>query len=197
MKPAMKILPICLYHQDDRLTPAGWLRICAHPDSPQVDQAVPRAICEACPLRKSRPTKELWDRIQAAKPKPPEPAPEPAPTPPGPGPVRPDLVAIETSLPPAKEGRDRKLRFESDGTIVYEKDGWEPPREIEGYQRDPENAWRFLPLWNICALRHQIAVRYANCGCIGIITRCNNPQCSVFMQRVSHNQCNQCDKRKV
>ena len=112
-----------------------------------------------------------------------------------PNPLRPDLVAIEASLPPYKEGRDRKLRFEPDGAIVYEKDGWELPREIDGYQRDPNNAWRFIPLWPICALRHQTAVRFANCGCINVVMRCNNPQCDLFVQRVGHTQCETCPNR--
>jgi hypothetical protein len=104
------------------------------------------------------------------------------------------LAAIEATLPPYKEGRDRKVRFEADGTIVYEKEQghWEPPRDINGYQRDPENSWRFIPLWKPCALRHQVGVRYANCGCINIIMRCGHPKCPKFGDRVSHTDCADC-----
>lgn len=111
----------------------------------------------------------------------------------------PSLAAIEDTLPPYKEGRDRKVRFEPDGTIVYEKEdgNWEPPRDINGYQRDPNDSWRFVPLWKPCRLRHQVGVRYANCGCIGIIMRCNHPASHHFGNRLAHTDCDGCPHRKT
>jgi len=110
--------------------------------------------------------------------------------------VRPDLATIELTLPPHKEGRDRKFIFEEDGTVVYEKnDNLEEPRDINGYQRDPNNPYRFTPLWPICTLRHGVGIRYAKCGCINIIMRCNNPAALKFMDRVSHEQCQNCQWR--
>jgi hypothetical protein len=108
------------------------------------------------------------------------------------------LADIANVLPPFKEGRDRKVRFEDDGTIVYEKQEgeWEPPKDIDGYERDPENPWRFKPLWPLCCLRHQIGVRFANCGCIGVIMRCSNPQATKYLDRVSHHDCEQCPFRQ-
>lgn len=111
-------------------------------------------------------------------------------------PMRPDLTAIEDTLPPHKEGRDRPLRFEPDGSIVYEPDTTEP-QEINGYQRDPENPHRFTPLWEPCSLRHGIGVRYANCGCINVIMRCNHPEHPKYLDRVSHHDCQQCPLRRV
>jgi hypothetical protein len=115
----------------------------------------------------------------------------------GPPVARPDLQAIQDLLPPHKPGRDRKFHIDEDGTIVYEKEEseWEPPREINGYQHDPQDSWRFTPLWKPCALRHVVAVRYANCGCIGVIMRCNNPEAPLFVDRVSHTDCASCPKR--
>ena len=67
------------------------------------------------------------------------------------GQPRPDLAAIELTLP-APDGKDRIFTrpiFEPDGAITYPKreEDWEPPKDINGYVRDPNNAWRFLPLW--------------------------------------------------
>jgi hypothetical protein len=52
------------------------------------------------------------------------------------------LTNIEATLPPHKEGRDRPMHFEPDGAIVYTKtaDRDEPPKDINGYKRDPNNA---------------------------------------------------------
>jgi len=105
------------------------------------------------------------------------------------------LVDIEHTLPPHKDGRDRKLTFEADGSITYEQED-DPPRDINGYKRDPDNPWHFIPLWPECKLRHGTGVRYANCGCIDIIMRCSNPDTVQFGNRVSHEQCQNCQGRK-
>jgi hypothetical protein len=107
------------------------------------------------------------------------------------------LTNIEATLPPHKEGRDRPMHFEPDGAIVYTKtaDRDEPPKDINGYKRDPNNAWRFIPLWLPCLLRHQTGVRFAACGCIDIIMRCNNPDAQQFGDKVKYTDCKQCQKR--
>lgn len=105
------------------------------------------------------------------------------------------LADIEHTLPLHKEGRDRKLIFELDGSIRYEHEG-EPPRDINGYKRDPNDPFHFVPLWPECSLRHGVGVRYANCGCIDIIMRCNNPDTPQFGNRVNHEQCQVCQWRK-
>ena len=73
----------------------------------------------------------------------------------------------------------------------------EPPRDIDGYQRDPTNAWRFLPLWPVCPMRLATGVRLLNYGCVGVIMRCNHPQASTFSQQVSYPQCETCRSRKA
>jgi len=108
------------------------------------------------------------------------------------------LADIEHTLPVYVEKRDRKVRFETDGSITYEQEeGWESPRDINGYERDPNNPWHFIPLWPECSLRHGVGVRYANCGCIGIIMRCNNPDAIQFGDRIGHEQCRACQRRKI
>ena len=58
--------------------------------------------------------------------------------------------------------------------------------------REPNNSWRFLPLWPVCRLRLGTGVRLVNCGCIGLIMRCNDPRSTTFGQQVTYNQCAQC-----
>jgi len=111
--------------------------------------------------------------------------------------ARPDLQAIQDTLSPFKAGRDRKFRIEEDGMIVYEKEEgeWETPKDINGYRRDPNNPWRFIPLWPPCVMRHQIGIRYANCGCINVIMRCNHPEHPKYVDRIGHEDCQACPLR--
>ena len=110
---------------------------------------------------------------------------------------RPDLTQLEATLPPFVEGRDRPVRFEPDGAIIYAKaeGDWEPPRDINGYQRDPLDPFRFTPLWPVCCLRGGIAVRLVLCGCIEIIMRCQNPKSPHFVDRVTGEKCQGCAVR--
>jgi hypothetical protein len=110
------------------------------------------------------------------------------------------LQAIANTLPPADPKPEQTFRrpmFEPDGAIVYPKgpDDWELPANINGYVRDPENEWRFLPLWLPCALRVQTAFLKTNCGCIDLIMRCNNPQSPAFGQRLPYTTCETCPVR--
>ncbi|MEN6367681.1 MAG: hypothetical protein ABFC88_12795 [Thermoguttaceae bacterium] len=109
------------------------------------------------------------------------------------------LAGIADTLSPAVAGRDRPMQVRFDGVIAYTKqsEDEEPPKDISGYERDPNNAWQFFPLWMPCDLRHQTAVRLANCGCIEVIMRCNNPACPIFGRRVSFRQCAGCLLRKT
>jgi hypothetical protein len=108
------------------------------------------------------------------------------------------LAAIESTLPPHRKGRDREVHFESDGTIVYTKEegNWEPPREINGYRRDADDPWRFIPLWKSCVMRQQSGVRHVSCGCIDIVMRCGNPECLKFGGEVKHTDCDGCPMRR-
>jgi hypothetical protein len=107
------------------------------------------------------------------------------------------LAGIEATLPPHKPLRDRVLRFEENGAIVYkQEEDDDPPNDINGYLRDPNNLYRFVPLWLPCQLRFQTGYRIAKCGCINIIMRCNNPQLPSFADRVSHDTCHSCLARK-
>lgn len=106
------------------------------------------------------------------------------------------LSDLDKTLPPFVEGRDRPLHIEPDGTIVYDKRAgdWEPPRDIDGYQRDPNDPFIFHPLWKSCALRLQVGVRLANCGCIQVRMRCNNPAAELG-KNVKYTDCEACKVR--
>ena len=110
---------------------------------------------------------------------------------------RPDLQAIATSLPPHRPGKDRHFTLGSDGSIEYaQEDGdWEPPREIKGYRRDPDNSWRFEPLWPVCYRRVPRSYRSESCGCIKVTMKCMNSDSTVYDQDISDSQCQQCPVR--
>jgi len=105
---------------------------------------------------------------------------------------------LESTLPPYREGRDRKVMFENDGTIVYAKEegDWEPPRDITGYERDANDPWVFRPLWPECLRQHGIAVRKPACGCINVIIRCNNRESPHFREVLKPTDCDACAHRQ-
>jgi len=72
-----------------------------------------------------------------------------------------------------------------DGTIAYKKQGWEPPLNIDGYERDKENRWVFHPLWPECDTRDAEAILAEACKCLQVKMTCNG-------QPVSLERCQQC-----
>jgi hypothetical protein len=111
--------------------------------------------------------------------------------------LTPIVKVLKETLPPHKEGRDRKFQVEPDGSIVYEPIDAEPPRDINGYKRDPDNPLRFISHWPPCQLRHYVGVRFAKCGCIDIITRCNNFNKPTYQNRVDLETCINCVNRSM
>lgn len=110
---------------------------------------------------------------------------------------RPDLQAIRTSLP-RQRGKHRKFTIETDGSIVYtqEEGEWEPPKDINGYRRDPMNPWRFTPLWLKCMKRTPKGTRTKACGCIQLTMVCDNPASELHTKTVSDAECQQCSVRQ-
>ena len=112
-------------------------------------------------------------------------------------PERPAPFDLEKTLPPYVAGRDRRVHFESDGTIVYETEaGWEPPKPIDGYQQDPNDPLRLKPLWPACVFRQGTALRLTGCGCVGVLMHCRNPACPQFTSFVKCEACTVCPWRK-
>jgi hypothetical protein len=73
----------------------------------------------------------------------------------------------------------------NDGTIIYKKVGWEPPLNIDGYERDKENRWVFHPLWPECDTRNAEAILAGSCQCLQIKMTCDG-------QPVSLERCQEC-----
>ncbi len=105
-----------------------------------------------------------------------------------------DLQTIQTSLPKRRPGKDRYFEVHGDGSIVYaQEDGeWEPPKDINGYRRDPENPWRFIPLWPKCMKRIPKGTRTQSCGCLQLTMVCDNPTSELHTKIVSDVECQQC-----
>jgi hypothetical protein len=99
------------------------------------------------------------------------------------------VVASEIIYPPP-----RLFTVAEDGSVTYAKgDQWEPPREPNGYTRDPENAWRFIPIiWPACTLRTTKTLLKKNCGCWDFDVRCTCAECSLNTQPVTHLDCEKC-----
>ena len=163
---------------------------CLHPD--RDSRYIPDGYCELCKLRQETGT--------------PPPTPPPfvwvglpgplGPTGPRPTVPRPDLAAIELTLPASTSNPTfQRPTFHDDGSIEYVKTEKEP-LDIDGYVRDENNHWLFHPLWNKCALRHAVAYFKAACGCVTLVMRCNNPQSAEFGQRLAHTTCESCPVRK-
>ncbi len=175
-----------------RFTPLGSKApVCHNSDCPLHKQSVTPEQCRAC--TNIHPD-DVATHITL-----PLPAPPPVP----PSEPRPDMAAIPLTIPAADPVKDAERTFQrpifhADGRIEYprrEKD-WEPPQNINGYVRDPDNKWVFHPLWVPCAFRHQTAFLKANCGCIDVICRCNSPQSPLFAQRLAHETCANCPVRR-
>ena len=111
---------------------------------------------------------------------------------------RPDLTKIEDTLAVFHMPRAgyRRVYVEADGTIVYpDRTEDDPPRTPNGYERDPNDSHRFLPLWPMCLTRHGTGFWWTLCGCIDIILRCGNPKAAKFVDRVKWEECRDCPVR--
>jgi len=98
----------------------------------------------------------------------------------------------------AQSYRPKRYRIKSDGTIVYEHlaDEWEPPKDIYGYQRDPNDPWRFTSKWPKCERREQINQQSSRCQCLKVLMRCTHPDSKCFNQQLSLDECQQCPLRE-
>ena len=103
--------------------------------------------------------------------------------------VKHSTVVIQSK---SKFEKEHPCTVESDGTIIYEQTDWEPPKDIDGYLRDPKNLWRFIPLWPRCKMRIQKMQRSRGCGCVQVEMRCNNRLTKWFRKEVTFEQCQLC-----
>jgi hypothetical protein len=104
--------------------------------------------------------------------------------------------AKASAAPMATQKTFARGRFMPDGSLVYPKKGWEPPPEVEGYQRDPGNAWRFLPLWPPCQTRARM-LKMKKCGAYNVVMACTNGQCEHNQNVVTLQICQNCPLRQA
>jgi hypothetical protein len=110
-------------------------------------------------------------------------------------PNREDFSKQDTISIPGPQPAYRPFAVEKDGSILYtQEDGeWEPPRDIDGFKRDPENPWRFIPLvWPDCVGRHVEFFQRKSCGCLGTTITCNNEKSEYYKQKVTVDTCEKC-----
>lgn len=101
---------------------------------------------------------------------------------------------------PIYDGVQRQFQrpvFGPDGSLEYPRLAADstPPDDIDGYTRDPNNAWRFTPNWPPCLLRGQGTMLKEN-GCINVAMACNNPESKHFGKKVSYENCRDCQVRR-
>lgn len=107
----------------------------------------------------------------------------------------PDYSALQVN---GREFGEPKIM--EDGSLVYPKLGWEPPRAPEGYTRksdDPKSAdaWVFLPQWPPCVDR-EMANTVLPCGCIKVNPICASLACERHGRRVTVEMCRECPVRR-
>lgn len=88
-----------------------------------------------------------------------------------------------------------KGRLMPDGSIIYPKKGFEPPPPIEGYNRDPGNAWRFIPLWPACKFLNR-TLQLKRCGSYNIKMTCGCADCPLLGQILKIEDCQSCPLRQ-
>ena len=90
-----------------------------------------------------------------------------------------------------------KARRQPDGSVMYVKKGQEPPPDLDGFSRDPQNPWRFIPLWQACDWRYQTQY-LKQCGALAVRTTCRNPDGPTGKgQVVEFNHCQACQLCKI
>jgi len=87
-------------------------------------------------------------------------------------------------------------RFNADGSIQYPRRGIEPPPNINGYKRDPGDAWRFIKLWPECPRRAE-HFNQKPCGAVQITPVCEHKEATTFRKVVSVQACEACPLRAL
>lgn len=90
----------------------------------------------------------------------------------------------------------KEPKFMPDGSLVYPRTGWEPPKVPEGYRRkndDPRSpdAWVFLPNWPPCVDRVMYN-KLSSCGCVHIHARCSSKEAAMKGKAVNLDDCRRC-----
>lgn len=84
-----------------------------------------------------------------------------------------------------------------DGSLEYDSTPpkWQYPREMPGYERDPENPFKLNCVWNPCVHRHS-KMRRLNCGQAAIDNTCGCESCPLHRQKLTPHDCDFCDHQE-
>lgn len=85
-------------------------------------------------------------------------------------------------------------RQHPDGSIQYPNRGTPPP-EIDGYERDPKNPFRFIPRAAKCVFR-QKKPHVKPCGALTMLYVCGCRDCEIFGERIEYRDCVGCEYKK-
>lgn len=85
-----------------------------------------------------------------------------------------------------------------DGTIVYEKTGWEPPPVPPGYKRQSDNlqspyAWILVRKEPLCKHCKLVRIHRGNCDCLRVIPTCTYRGKA---ENIQMDQCASCPDKK-
>lgn len=81
-----------------------------------------------------------------------------------------------------------------DGSLEYPSTRPDVPPPLEGYERDPNNPRRLVPLWEPCQLR-MYGISIGDCNCVQVSAACNHPWSEHFAQSVTYQGCLACKVR--
>jgi hypothetical protein len=96
--------------------------------------------------------------------------------------------------------RDRDFlppRVNVDNSIEFERPAhFELPIPPDGFTRDSNNPYRFIPNWKPCDKRLH-GVRGRPCGNVVLTSICRNEQAETFNTMVKHSICETCPMRSI
>ena len=97
---------------------------------------------------------------------------------------------------PAPPKPRAKPKLGEGGSIIYKKEGWEPPPTPPGYRRksndlESDDAWVMVPEHPLCQHLKLVEVEKESCGCLRLI-----PTCKLDNETIQPGQCERCPNKK-
>lgn len=102
----------------------------------------------------------------------------------------------ESGVAKARAPKPRRVEMLGDGSIVYEKTGWEPPTIPKGYRRKSDDvtqvdAWTLVLVRPLCKHCELTSTRTSSCFCLTPIYTCTRKG-----ETVQLDECETCRHRK-
>ncbi len=105
------------------------------------------------------------------------------------------MPEIPEVLPVCEQRDFEQPVIQPDGRLVYKKTGWEAPQCPEGYHRDPNDTWAFIPEWQPCVDR-TFDNTMKPCGYVTIHAKCNSDTSGFKNQLIPFVACQNCPVRR-